>query len=50
MVLENAFAVGDAFGVPPQTKLIVSLLLSSRWQYTSFSLIYKNIKVFFRYI
>lgn len=30
MVLENAFAVGDTFGVPPQTKLIVSLLLLSR--------------------
>lgn len=50
MVLENASAVSDTFGVPPQTKLIVSLLLLSRWQYTSFSLIYKNTKVSFRYI
>ncbi len=47
MVLENAFAAGGAFRVPPQTRLIISLLLSSRWQCTSFCLIYKYKGLFF---
>lgn len=47
MVLENAFAAGGAFRVLPQTRLIISLLLSSRWQCTSFCLIYKYKGLFF---